>query len=159
MKTIRTTSIPKIRKIHSGVWKLQAKNSQNCQYWPKNGQILALKGQIFAIAEFSRNIHYDLLKEDHKSSFHTKNYENLQRCLEDIGQKHYWLLWPKMAIFDHFGVKEIFDQKIFQWSSKWYGNLTAPEKKTEKISNDQGCRTGTNVRTYVRTHARTYVRE
>ena len=38
-RTIRTTSIPKIRKIHSGVWKLQAKNSKNCQFWPKNGQI------------------------------------------------------------------------------------------------------------------------
>ena len=36
-RTIRTTSIPKIRKIHSGVWKLKAKNLQNCQFWPKNG--------------------------------------------------------------------------------------------------------------------------
>ena len=67
-KTIRITSIPKIRKIHSGVWKLTAKNLQNCQFWPKNGQILA-------ISEFSRHIHYDFLKEDHKGSFHTKNYE------------------------------------------------------------------------------------
>ena len=36
-RTIRTTSIPKIRKIHSGVWKLSEKNSHNCQFWPKNG--------------------------------------------------------------------------------------------------------------------------
>ena len=34
-KTIRTTSIPKISKIHSGAWKLKAKNLQNCQFWPK----------------------------------------------------------------------------------------------------------------------------
>ena len=69
-KTIRTNSIPKVRKIHSGVWKLKAKNLQNCQFCPK-------KGQILAISEFSRHIHYDFLKEDHKGSFHTKNYENL----------------------------------------------------------------------------------
>ena len=71
-RTIRTTSIPKIRKIHSGVWKLKAKNLQNCQFWPKNGQILATNGQILVISEFSRHIHYDFLKEDHKGSFHTK---------------------------------------------------------------------------------------
>ena len=35
--TIKTASIPKIRKIHSGVWKLQVKNSQNCQFQPKRG--------------------------------------------------------------------------------------------------------------------------
>ena len=29
------------------------------------------------IWEFSRHIHYNFLKEDHKGSFHTKNYENL----------------------------------------------------------------------------------
>ena len=33
--------------------------------------------KILAISEFSRHIHYDFLKEDHKGSFHTKNYENL----------------------------------------------------------------------------------
>ena len=81
-RTIKTTSIPKIRKIHSGVWKLKAKNLQNCQFWPKSGQILA-------ISEFSRHIHYHFLKEDHKGSFHTKNYENLQRRLEDIDQGFY----------------------------------------------------------------------
>ena len=43
----------------------------------KNGQILATNGQILAISEFSKHIHYDFLKEDHKGSFHTKNYENL----------------------------------------------------------------------------------
>ena len=59
--------------IHSGVWKLKAKNLQNCQFWPK----MATIGQIMAISEFSRYIHYDFLKEDHKGSFHTKNYENL----------------------------------------------------------------------------------
>ena len=34
-KTIRTTSIPKIRKIHSGVWKLQAQNSKTGLKWTK----------------------------------------------------------------------------------------------------------------------------
>ena len=55
----------------------EQKNSQNCQFWPKNGQILATNGQILAISELSRHMHYDFLKEDHKGSFHTKNYENL----------------------------------------------------------------------------------
>ena len=43
----------------------------------KNAQILATNGQILAISEFSWHIHYDFLKEDHKGSSHTKNYENL----------------------------------------------------------------------------------
>ena len=133
-RTIRTTSIPKIRKIHSGVWKLQGKNSQNCKFWPKNGQILATNGQILATSEFSRHIHYDFLKEDHKGSFHTKNYENLQRRLEDIGQKH-----SKIAILDKngqiltaiLGVKKFFEQKNIWWSSKSYGD-TSSCKKLEK---------------------------
>ena len=37
--------------------------------------------------EFSRHIHYDFLKGNHKGIFHTKNQKNLQRCLEDIGSK------------------------------------------------------------------------
>ena len=78
---------PKIRRIHSGVWKLQVKNSQNCQFWPKNGQILVLNGQNSAISEFSRHIEYDFLKEDHKNNFHTKNQEDSQPCLEVKGQK------------------------------------------------------------------------
>ena len=57
-------------KIYSGVWKLKAKNLQNCQFSPENGQILA-------ISEISQHIHYDILKEDHKGSYHTKNYESL----------------------------------------------------------------------------------
>ena len=81
-RTIRTTSIPKIRNIHGGVWKLKAKNLQNCQFWPKNGQILVLNGQNFAISEFSQHIEYDFLKEDHQNNFHTKNQEDSQRRLE-----------------------------------------------------------------------------
>ena len=34
-RTIRTTSIPKIRKIHSGVWKLYAQNSKIGLKWTK----------------------------------------------------------------------------------------------------------------------------
>ena len=67
----------KIRKIHSGVWNLKAKNLQNCQFWPKDDQILATNGKILVISEFSWHIHYEFLKGDHKGSFHTKNYENL----------------------------------------------------------------------------------
>ena len=81
--TIRTTFIPKTRKMHSGVWKLQVKNSQNCQFWKK----MALNGPNFAIPGFSQNIEYDFLKEDHKNNFHTKNQEDSQRLLEVIGQK------------------------------------------------------------------------
>ena len=69
-KTTGTTSIPKIGNIHSGVWKLYVKNSQNCQFCPKNGQIL----NIF---EFPRHVEYDFFKEDHKNNFHTnkKQYD------------------------------------------------------------------------------------
>ena len=86
-KTIRTTSIPKIRKIHSGLWKLQVKTSQNCQFWQKNGQILVLQGQNFAISEFSRHTEHDFLKEDHQNNFRTKNQEDSQLRLEVICQK------------------------------------------------------------------------
>ena len=45
-RTITTPSIPKIRTIHSGVWKLKAKNLQNCQFWQKNGQILVARTHV-----------------------------------------------------------------------------------------------------------------
>ena len=86
-RTITTTSIPKIRKIHSGVWKLKAKNLQNCQFWPINGQILVLNGQSFFISQFSWHIEYDFLKVDHKNNFHTKHQEDSQGRLEVKGQK------------------------------------------------------------------------
>ena len=109
----------------------------------KNGQILALNGQILAISEFSRHIHYDFLKEDHKGSFHTKNYENLQRHLEDIGQNgqiwpnfdHLWhgQIWPN---FDHlwpfWGSKKFSTKKNLWWSSKSYGDTTLCEKLEKK---------------------------
>ena len=63
------------------------KNSQNSQFWPRNGQIFVLNGQNFAISEFCQHIEYDFLKEDHKNNFHTKNQEDSQRCLKVIGQK------------------------------------------------------------------------
>ena len=67
------------------------KKLSNLSFWPKNGQILATNGQILAISEFSRHILYVFLKEDHKGSFHTKNYENLQWSLEDMGKKVHFL--------------------------------------------------------------------
>ena len=103
-----------------------------------NGQILARNGQILAISEFSRHIHYDFLQEDHKGSFHTKNYENFQRRLEDIGQKH-----SKIAILAKngqvltflaiLGVKIFFDRKNFWWSSKSYGDTTSCKKLEKNI--------------------------
>ena len=79
----------------------------------KNDQILATNGQVFAISEFSRHIHY----EDHKGSFHTKNYESLKWRLEDIGQKHSKraILAKKgqiLTIFGHFGGQKIFRPKF-----------------------------------------------
>ena len=65
----------------------KTKNLKNCQFSPKNGQILVLNGQNSAISEFSRHIEYDFLKEDHKNNFHTKNQEDSQRRLEVRGQK------------------------------------------------------------------------
>ena len=152
-RIIRTTSIPKITRIHSGVWKLKAKNLQNCQFWPKNEQILATNGQILAISEFSWHIHYDFLKEDHKGSFHTKYYESLQRRLEDISQKHSRMaILAKngqiLIIFGHFGVKKFFDRKNFWWSSKSYVDTTSCKKY---ILSGQGCRTGTDSRAHAQT--------
>ena len=88
---------------------------------------MATNGQILAISEFSRHIHYDFLKEDHKGSFHTKNYENLYRRLEDIGQKH-----SKMAILAKNGqILTIFGhfvgQKIFRPKKKFGGHLSHME--------------------------------
>ena len=37
------------------------------------GQKMALNGPNFAISEFSQHIEYDILKEDHKNNFYTKN--------------------------------------------------------------------------------------
>ena len=42
-KTIRTISIPKIRKIHSGIWKLSVKNSWNYKFWPKIAKFWSFK--------------------------------------------------------------------------------------------------------------------
>ena len=92
-RSIRTTSIPKIWKIRSSIWKLKAIKRQNCQFWPKNGQILATNSQILVISGFSQLRHYGFLKKDHNDSFHTKKYKNLYRRLEDICQKY-----SKMAI-------------------------------------------------------------
>ena len=134
---IQRSSIPKIRMI-SGNWKLQTKNLQNCHFWPKNGQILAANGQILAISEFSRNIHYDFLKQDHKGSFHTKSqkiYSGVWKIQAKNTQK--WLFWPKMAKFVPFlailGVKKFFDRKNFWWSSKSYGDTTSCKKLEKNI--------------------------
>ena len=113
-------------------------------------------GQILAISEFSRHIHYDFLKEDHKGSFHTKNYENLYRRLEDIGQKHSkWLFWQKMAKFWPFlailGVKNFFEVIKVIWRHNFM------QKNKNKISNGQGCRTGTHGRTYERTYESEFI--
>ena len=81
---IQRSSIPKIRKIHSCVWKLQVKYSKTSQFWPKNDQIFVLNGQNFAKSEISRHIEYEFLKEDHKNNFHTKVWKlqvkNSQNC-------------------------------------------------------------------------------
>ena len=46
-RTIRTTSIQKIRNIHSGVWKLQAKNSKIGLKWTKFRYSMASHITIF----------------------------------------------------------------------------------------------------------------
>ena len=81
------SSIPKIRKIHSCVWKLYVKNSQNSQFLQKIGQIFVLNGQSFAESEFSRHSECDFFKENYMKNMHTKNKEDSQRRLEVIGKK------------------------------------------------------------------------
>ena len=149
-RTIRTTSIPKIEKIHSGVWKLRAKK-------PSKLSILAKNGQILAISEFSRHIYYDFLKEDHKGSFHTKNYENFQRRLEDIGQKH-----SKMAIlakndqiltiFGHFGVQKIFRPKKLETHTE-----TQLHAKNQKKNIEQSRLQDRNARMDGQTHKSEFI--
>ena len=46
--------------------------------------------------------------------------------------------------------------KFFSWSQKWYGDLTSC-KKSEKISNGLGCRTGTHTCTDERTHESEFI--
>ena len=83
--------------------------AKNEQILTKNGPTLATNCQILAISEFFWHIYYEFLREDHKGSFHTKNQENLQRRLGDIGQKH-----SKMAILTKYGqILTIFGIKIF----------------------------------------------
>ena len=57
------------------------------------GEFLHFGGQKCAQGEIEifRHIRNDFLKKDHKSSFHTKNYENLMRHMEDRGSKHNFL--------------------------------------------------------------------
>ena len=44
-KTTRVVSIPKIMKIYSGVWKIQAKNTQKWLFWPKRQNFGHFGGQ------------------------------------------------------------------------------------------------------------------
>ena len=76
--------------------------------------------------------------------------------MEDIGQKtlkngYFGQRWPN---FDHFG--PFWGSKIFLAEKNFGGHLSHMEtqlhaKNQKKISNGQGCRTGTHVRTHVRT--------
>ena len=78
--------------------------------------------------------------------------------MEDIGSKVRFL--AKKGFFGYKnppgGSKNFFDTIFFYWSSKWHGHLTSC-KKSEKISNGLGCRTGTHVRTYGRTHKSEFI--
>ena len=117
-------------------WRLKVvcKKLSKLSILAKNGQIVVLDGQNFSISEFSRHVHYDFLKEDHKGSFYIKNYENSQRCLEDIGQKHSKMtILAKngqiLTIFGHFGGQKIFRPKNFLVViSKSYGDTTSCKK-------------------------------
>ena len=135
---------------------VKGKKLQNCQFWQKNGQILATNGQVLVILEFSRHIHYDFLKEEHKGSFHTTNYENLFRRLKyrpkTLKNCYFGQKWPN---FDHFlaiiGVKYFF--KIFFGGHLHHMETQLQAKIQKKISNGQGRRTATNERTYGRMKA------
>ena len=81
----------------------------------------------------------DFLNEDHKGSFHTKNYENLWQRLENISQKHSKIailaknFKKKLTIFCHFEGQKILEQKFFWWSSKSYGDTTSCKKLEKNI--------------------------
>ena len=82
---------------------------------PSKLSILVKKWPNFVNLRILIFILYDFLK---KGSFHTKNYENLQRHLENIGQKHskMAILAKKgqiLTIFGHFGGQKIFRPKKF----------------------------------------------
>ena len=64
---IQRSSIPKIRKIHSCVWKLYVKNSQSSQFLPKTGQIFSKYARLWQkmtnhilqlLAKFQQNLMY-----------------------------------------------------------------------------------------------------
>ena len=107
-------------------------------YRPKtstNGQILTTNGQILAISEFSRHIHYDFLKEDPKGSLHTKLWKFISafgryrpKTLKNgyFGQK-----WPNFYHFLPFLGSKIFTTKKFLVSIEvvWRPNLTQKIRK------------------------------
>ena len=150
-RTIRTTSVPKIRKIHSGVWKLKAKNLQNSQFWAKFLTISEFSGIYTMI--FSRKttkvVSIPKIMKIYSGVWKIQA-KNTQKCL----------FWPKWPNFDHFwpfwGSKNFSIEKIFWGSSKSYEDTTSCKKLEKNIERSrlQDRNTRTHARTYVRTHAR-----
>ena len=118
---IQRSPIRKIRKIHSCVWKLYVKNSQNTQFLPKNSQIFALNGLNFDKSEFSRHIEYDFLKEDHKNNLPKirKIHSGLGRFIVAFGSyrpitlklalngQNFTIPWPKIRHIRIFAVYRV----------------------------------------------------
>ena len=57
-KTICTTFIPKIRRFHSSVWKLQVKNFQKCHFWPKMTKFWPQMAKFWPSQNFPRPYTY-----------------------------------------------------------------------------------------------------
>ena len=155
-RTIRTTSIPKIRKIHNGVWKLKAKNLQNCQFWPKKWPNFRHKWPNFGHLRIF--LAYTLWFSQRRPQGQFP-YQKLWKFIAAFRRyrpknTQKWLFWPKMAKFWPFlailGVKNFFRPNFFQCQSKWYGDLTScqNQKKYQTVK-----AVGPEL-TYARTHIR-----
>ena len=144
IKTIGAIFIPKIKKIHSGVWKYNgqkpSKLSNLVKYWPS----LNFSG-IYTIIFPKKTTRAVSTLEIIKvySGVWKMQFENTQKCL----------FWPKMANFRpcNFGGQNIFRPKIC-WSPMSYETkLYAKKTKTNNIERSrlQGRNGRTNVRTRV----------
>ena len=154
-RSIKTTSIQKITKIHSGVWKLEANNLKNCQFWSKMAKFWPHMAKFWSSQNFPGI--YTMIFS--KKTTRVVSIPKLWKFIVAF-KRPKTLYRPKTLktailakngqILTIFGVKKIFDHKTFWWSSKSYGDTTLCKKilQTVKVVGSERTNGRTNKRTY-----------
>ena len=126
--TTRATFIPKIRKIHSGVWKLKAKNLQTVNFGQKMAKFW--RSQIFP------GIYTMILSKKTTRVFSIPKIKKIYSSIWKIQAKNTqkWLFWGSK----NFSTKNFFDGHLRRMETQLHA------KNPKEISNGQGCRTGTH---------------